>query len=195
MNSVDQRGVMRPVFGASSVTCDIGAFEVAQLVGEACSNDTECDLANCVDGICCPADCMEVCESCAAAVTGQADGTCAPVQAGMQTGNGCDAAAEACNGAETGVDACDAVLGEACGEADECLSGFCSDGVCCDSACSGSGVGCVLPGMVGECRPVPAPVPALSAASLAFLLFVLGAVAWVAMRRSRVSGSPPSPLT
>lgn len=51
-------------------------------------------------------------------------------------------------------------LGEACGSADECESGFCRDGVCCESACSGTCRACSRAakgkGEDGVCGPVRA---------------------------------------
>jgi hypothetical protein len=47
-------------------------------------------------------------------------------------------------------------LGNACGGAGECDSGFCTDGVCCESACEGLCETCALPDSRGRCVPVPA---------------------------------------
>jgi len=42
-------------------------------------------------------------------------------------------------------------LGESCGGAAECMSGFCAGGVCCDSACTGTCQACNRPGALGTC--------------------------------------------
>ncbi|HEY0714567.1 MAG TPA: hypothetical protein VGF45_17915, partial [Polyangia bacterium] len=47
------------------------------------------------------------------------------------------------------------VLGAACTSGSVCQSGNCVDGVCCDGGCSGLCVSCRLPGLVGQCRPMP----------------------------------------
>jgi hypothetical protein len=46
-------------------------------------------------------------------------------------------------------------LGSACTTAGQCSSGACADGVCCDGACAGACEACNLPGLVGQCAPVP----------------------------------------
>ncbi len=46
--------------------------------------------------------------------------------------------------------------GDPCRDASECDSGICADGVCCESRCDGVCVACNLPGVAGECLPVPA---------------------------------------
>ena len=47
-------------------------------------------------------------------------------------------------------------LGQPCGGAGDCRSGFCAQGVCCDGACAGSCHACNLPGSIGRCSPSPA---------------------------------------
>ncbi len=47
-------------------------------------------------------------------------------------------------------------IGEPCGAAGECRSGYCSDGVCCSSACTGLCLACDVPGKQGACSAVPA---------------------------------------
>jgi hypothetical protein len=47
-------------------------------------------------------------------------------------------------------------IGQACGAATECASGFCADGVCCESGCDGVCVSCAQPSAPGRCLPVPA---------------------------------------
>jgi len=44
-------------------------------------------------------------------------------------------------------------LGEACGDARRCASGYCVDGVCCDGACTELCATCAAPGSEGTCSP------------------------------------------
>ncbi|KAB2962305.1 MAG: hypothetical protein F9K16_09405 [Thermoanaerobaculia bacterium] len=48
----------------------------------------------------------------------------------------------------------DLVLGVACDEASDCISGFCVDGVCCDSSCGGLCRRCNVAGSLGTCSPI-----------------------------------------
>lgn len=66
--------------------------------GAACTGDEGCNDAPCVDGVCCENDCTEACHACAGALTGQADGLCAPVLAGEDPDDDCED--------ETGSDVC-----------------------------------------------------------------------------------------
>jgi hypothetical protein len=47
--------------------------------GAPCQNGAECASGHCADGVCCDASCDGSCVSCLSALTGVADGTCAPV--------------------------------------------------------------------------------------------------------------------
>lgn len=106
---------------------------------------TELSLGFCVpgDGSCC-----------------QPNGTISPVGTECRASAGrCDPA-EICDGLRGGCPAdqrggaCTADLGQACGEASECLSGHCVDGVCCDSACGDGADDCAAcdqPGTEGSC--------------------------------------------
>ena len=52
--------------------------------GSSCSTDTVCTSGFCTDGVCCDARCgsgVLDCQACRAALTGRADGTCAPLSA------------------------------------------------------------------------------------------------------------------
>ena len=65
--------------------------------GDACSLDTECLTAHCVDGVCCESDCQTACRSCALPDT---RGLCRPVPGGAQDPRGkCqDKGAASCQG-------------------------------------------------------------------------------------------------
>ena len=52
-------------------------------VGETCGGDSQCYSGSCVDGVCCESACEGICEACSASKTGQADGSCAPIVAGV----------------------------------------------------------------------------------------------------------------
>ncbi len=59
-------------------------------VGAACSGESDCRIAHCVDGYCCDVLCSGLCEACN--VAGH-EGTCTPVPAGKDPAGECDAAA------------------------------------------------------------------------------------------------------
>lgn len=93
----------------ASFTCNgstgPGSCTVRTPQGQACGGDGDCVAGNCVDGICCDQTCTDTCESCAAAKTGLADGTCGPVNGGQPSSNSCTASGMLCNGA-SGLDSC-----------------------------------------------------------------------------------------
>jgi hypothetical protein len=102
------------------------------------------------------------------------DGTCVPSNPVACAPYACDSAGSAClTTCTTNVD-CDAssycntsgacvakkALGDGCGDAGECQSGFCpgDDGVCCDMACSGTCSACLASktgGTNGSCGFIP----------------------------------------
>jgi photosystem II stability/assembly factor-like uncharacterized protein len=133
--------------------------------GSACTGNGDCPSGDCVDGVCCGLTCSGTCQSCAAAKTGLANGTCGSVTAGQQSSNNCSAAGFVCNGSY-GTGSCLKAQGQSCITDGDCnhpgqcalgppractaanagtvcpggvciLSGFCVDGVCCDTACGG----------------------------------------------------------
>lgn len=57
-------------------------------VGAACKLSADCALGNCIDGVCCATTCAG-CNACSGALTGKADGTCAPVLTGQDPHNAC----------------------------------------------------------------------------------------------------------
>lgn len=76
-----------------------GACIVDIVTGGACSTAGECQSRSCVDGVCCDFACTGTCEGCTTALTGQANGQCANVLAGLPPvpASQCPAA-ETCNG-------------------------------------------------------------------------------------------------
>lgn len=121
--------------------------------GQACSAADECDSGACADDVCCDAACDGTCESCAAALTGGADGTCAPLPDGADPEDDCPGGVLCLAGA------CDLFAqGEPCTLAEECSTGACADGLCCDLACDGVCVACLATltgGTDGTCAPIP----------------------------------------
>jgi hypothetical protein len=47
-------------------------------VGDACAGNNQCSNNNCTSGVCCGSTCTLGCQACSTALTGQANGTCAP---------------------------------------------------------------------------------------------------------------------
>lgn len=69
-----------------------GACTAKKAPGAACVATGECQsgyVCSSADGVCCTSDCSGVCQSCLAAQTGQAAGTCANVSAGQDPANEC----------------------------------------------------------------------------------------------------------
>jgi hypothetical protein len=56
--------------------------------GAKCAADPDCALGHCVDGVCCASACTG-CNACANSLTGQDDGTCAPVLVGTDPHDAC----------------------------------------------------------------------------------------------------------
>lgn len=114
---------------------DIGACRQKQ--GLACDNGSQCLSTFCVDDACCESSCATPCFSCAT-------GSCEAVVAGDDepecTGNSSCSSQSQCLLHD----------GNACGEGNECLSGYCVDGFCCDLDCSSPCLSCVT----GVCSPV-----------------------------------------
>jgi hypothetical protein len=99
--------------------------------GEACALGTECTSTFCVDSFCCDMACAGECAACDGALTGAADGMCAPVTAGTDPDNDCGGTT--C----TAAGVCALQNGDTCASGAECASTFCTDSVCCDMACGG----------------------------------------------------------
>jgi hypothetical protein len=76
--------------------------------GEKCSADEDCGTGPCLDGVCCAKACDGICLSCASALTGQGDGACEKVQAGMDPHDDCALGKDVCgqDGQCDGAGAC-----------------------------------------------------------------------------------------
>jgi hypothetical protein len=103
--------------------------------GDACALDDGCVSRFCTDGVCCDARCSpgdDNCEACAAPLTGQLQGVCAPVLGGRTcraTAGDCDMA-ESCDGTST---VCPADVVVASGECRP-AAGACDTAESCDGA-------------------------------------------------------------
>ena len=71
--------------------CSLGTCTAKLANGGACSASAQCVNGNCREGVCCSADCTATCESCDAAKTAAAHGTCAFVDPGHDPLNACGA--------------------------------------------------------------------------------------------------------
>jgi hypothetical protein len=147
-----------------------GALGTAELFtpsakGAVCTSPAECGTGFCVDGVCCEAACGAACSACSLALTGKANGVCAPSLAGQDPHDDCiDDGSPACtkDGLCDGKGACAAYAKKpctpsACTVDDDCKSGHCTDGICCDSACDGECEACTAAktGKTdGTCLPV-----------------------------------------
>ncbi len=136
------------------------------LQGEACALPFECASGLCVEGVCCDTACDGLCESCLGALTGGANGACAPSATGTDPDAQClDSGSPACgqNGlCEDG--ACQLYPASPCSpmpcaDGAACESTFCVDGVCCDTPCDGICMACTAAktgGVDGICAFIPA---------------------------------------
>lgn len=112
-----------------------GSGACGKAVGGSCSAAGDCAISPCVDGICCEVACNGTCKACSTAKTGQANGTCAYVTAGLDPDVECTGVTT-CNGGG----ACTLLAdGSACTLLDgsECGNGHCVDGFCCNTGCTG----------------------------------------------------------
>lgn len=112
--------------------------------GVACGAPSECASGACVDGVCCDAACDGVCSACTAALTGAANGTCAPVIGNTDPDAEC-AESVCTTGLCDGAGACQVVSnGTPCrASAGECdVAETCSEGVCPTDTVQAEGVGC-----------------------------------------------------
>ena len=120
-------------------SCDGEGACYAGLMGDGCSDETECLSGYCVDGVCCQESCTELCSSCSESLNGIGSGLCLATADGLDPNNDCLGVA-ACDGEGTCWAKED---GESCLENYQCDSGFCVDGVCCESVCDGLCSGCI----------------------------------------------------
>jgi hypothetical protein len=159
---------------AGSYCTSAGTCATSKATGQSCDPTTDCknsascalcQSGNCADGFCCNVPCDGSCESCAAATSVGADGTCSAVDVrtpstptpllplGCPGGVLCNGTTRSCPGGCTldtqclGGNYCDVSLGvcspkvghgSVCFGSNECTTaGGCVDGVCCDTACTG----------------------------------------------------------
>jgi cysteine-rich repeat protein len=101
--------------------------------GGTCSSNADCLVGDCIDGICCESACDGGCEACAFALTGVADGICAPVLAGTDPDDECrlPGGVDVCDGSGACTFCGDGVL--EVGE--QCDDGGNVSGDCCSSGC------------------------------------------------------------
>jgi hypothetical protein len=160
---------------AATEFCDsIGLCHPRKAVGRACEPEAEADCfsdgcrvcasGSCVDGFCCNQACNGSCSACSAALTGAPNGTCAPVVAGTDPRDACEADSdypEACgaDGQCDGLGSCRA----AALPGTQCSDTTCSAGQLGEFACDGSGR-CVESS--SSCGPNPSDFVQLSAASV-----------------------------
>lgn len=128
-----------------------GAPPGASPDGSACASGNTCSSGYCVDGVCCGSACTGLCQACTASKKGSGtNGTCGPIDAGIDPDNECSAGH--CNGAGT----CATVIvlgnGSGCSNNAQCSSGACVDGYCCDSLCTEACKSCNVPGSIGICN-------------------------------------------
>lgn len=118
--------------GCPGGECDGGGVCV-QEQGGSCASDGECQNGTCVDGFCCDSACGSGCEACAGALTGAADGTCAPILAGTDPDDECrlPGGSDVCDGAGGCTQCGDGVLEVA----EECDDNNLTSGDCCSSSC------------------------------------------------------------
>jgi hypothetical protein len=118
--------------------------------GNHCTVGVACESGFCVDGVCCNIECSS-CSACTRALTGQADGSCAPVSAGLDPHNTCtdETATNQCShdGTCDGNGACRKV-----GTGHECLPASCtSNSYTPASHCNGNGACTAAPPQ--DCGP------------------------------------------
>ena len=138
--------------------CDGEVCQRELTLGQPCAEATECERGFCVDGVCCDSACDGECRGCAAGLTGQDSGSCAPIPEGEDPEDECNTH-RGCNGDRVESE-CLPVdpRGAPCIEDDTCSSQHCADGVCCDTACDGTCESCLGPhtGVIsGTCAPLP----------------------------------------
>lgn len=133
---------------ATSAQNQVYAFALAG--GVSCDAAGDCSSLLCVDGVCCESACDGQCESCAAAETNAAAGTCAPVAHGTDPAGECAELDERCSSRTCdGAGACDALPSDSVCEPAGCDA----DGNLVISAALCDGSGRCLPGESKPCEP------------------------------------------
>ena len=154
--------------------CTTGDVCVATAAGLLCRGTAalSCPAGPCVAGVC---EDVQGLAQCAEVPSGACPAECGDGQ--LDPGEDCDGAVDGACPGQCGSDCyCpppERDTGDPCTSPPQCASGFCVDGVCCGSACDGDAEQCNLPGQVGVCGSLAAPVPALSLAALAVALLAL----------------------
>jgi len=119
-----------------------------KMLGEACTNGSECASTFCVDDVCCAQECSAACERCdagGACVVEAATATCGPYHCdGINPScpSSCDATSDCAASyfCSVGItNTCDSTNGASfCNQHADCSSGDCNGGVCCNtSGCTG----------------------------------------------------------
>src|SRR5262249_29455634 len=105
-------------------------------LGAPCTAPDGCTSDFCVGGVCCDSACTGTCMACTMALTGSADGTCAPMTAGTTAPAGqCPVTTTCGNDGKCGVGGCEQTMaGTTCG-GPSCNNAQLST----SSACDGSG--------------------------------------------------------
>jgi hypothetical protein len=135
---------------AASAYCNGSTCTAKKNKGAGCAGDNQCISGFCVDGVCCDAACVGSCRACTMNKTGVANGTCSPIQAGMDPDNECATTAASTCGTDGACDGMGACRFHAAGT--ECVAQSCT-GVTQTNAdtCNGSGT-CVDNGTT-NCTP------------------------------------------
>jgi hypothetical protein len=132
------------VCGASDGFCPTGCAAGADSdckkpVGQACGGNGECGTGVCANGYCCAQSCLTTCYSCAAADTGQANGTCAPVTANKMcsppTCSNGDVVEGRCSGGS-----CQPQVVKTCSSIEQCMNATCV------ATCGNDGLSCCISG-------------------------------------------------
>jgi hypothetical protein len=129
--------------------CDGGVCSPKTANGIACSVSNECLSGNCPaqDGVCCDAACAGTCEGCTMIDTTLPDGTCGPIQAGLDPDNECTPGVGTCVGANcSGAASClPASLGFVCNPA----AGPCDA----EEQCNGVTTTCPMDALIADGQP------------------------------------------
>ena len=114
-------------------------------LGAHCAAASLCQSGFCEDGVCCKGECKGECKSCKLGLNA---GTCTSVTNDEDPGT--------CSGDKScdAQGACLWSLGQQCGHATQCASGYCADGLCCDKACTDTCWACDLAQSKGLCSRV-----------------------------------------
>jgi hypothetical protein len=124
--------------GAGGATAGTGGATALLGNGSTCTEGTACLSSVCADGVCCNNTCAG-CNACTKALSGQADGSCAPVSSGLDPHNSCanETATNQCgnDGTCDGNSACHKVA-----TSHQCTPASCSGGTfTAASNCTGTG--------------------------------------------------------